>query len=122
GEAAENTEEEIEHGEKLPKAACRVLKRESAEPHSLDGVFDGLDILHVRDARDEGGVNRAVRRLSCGGRLANGRVEQRGDLRRNHLLSEVERDKHTCAPKAFDAGVRLALRDSDDGQRRLFSE
>src|SRR5580693_21840 len=44
GQAAEDSEKQIEHGEKLPQAAGRVHDRKSIEAHLLDCVFDRLNL------------------------------------------------------------------------------
>src|SRR5580700_5157575 len=108
GQAAEDSEEQIEHSEELPQAAGRVDDRKSIEAHLLDCVFDRLNLGRAFDVHLDGCICRCtVRHVGC--------VAQVGRLDHVQVLREFQWEEDARSGLAAHAvGIKIA--NADDHQ------
>ena len=103
-QAAEDSEKQVEHGEKLTQATRGVDNRKGVETHLLDCVLDSLNLGWAFYVHFNGCVGWRTVGHVC-------RVAQVGRLHYVQVLRQLEREKDTRSGLATHAvGIKIATR------------
>lgn len=109
GEAAEDSEQEIDDGEEEAQILRGVEKRKCGETHAFDGVFGGLHVGGAFDAHSEALI----------GARGAGTVDELAkvaDVGGAELLGELKRNENVATAESAEAAFRFCVDYADDAK------